>query len=74
MIETKRYRIVKCPRCSAFQIADARNKSKSCSQCARRFEIADLQVLALAKDAREARTLVATFKMPKETGTGPNMI
>jgi transposase-like protein len=74
MIERKRYRIIKCPRCQAYQIADSRNKSKTCSQCSRRFETLDLPVLASAKDAREARAIVMELKMPRTTAAEPKMI
>jgi len=67
MTEKKRFLIVKCPRCQGYQIADCRNQSKTCSQCSRRFEIIDLPVIASAKDAREARAIVAELKMPRTT-------
>lgn len=70
MIESKKYFILKCPRCHAYQIVDSRNKGKTCSHCSKRFEIADLHVLAVAKDAREARSIVSGLKMPKETVAG----
>jgi len=72
--ERKRFLIIKCPRCQAYQIADSRNKSKTCSQCLRRFEIIDLPVLASAKDAREARSIVAELKMPRTTASEPKVI
>jgi endogenous inhibitor of DNA gyrase (YacG/DUF329 family) len=74
MIERKKYWILKCPRCQAYQIVDSRNKSKTCSQCSRRFEILDLPVLASAGDAREARAVVAELKMPKTTASEPKVI
>jgi phage FluMu protein Com len=65
MTERKRFWIVKCPRCKTYQIADSRNKTKTCSQCSRRFEFLDLPILANAKDAREARAIIAELKMPR---------
>lgn len=70
MIERKRYFVLKCPRCHAHQIVDSRNKGKTCSRCSKRFEISDLPVLALAKDAREARSIISELKMPKGIGAG----
>ena len=70
MIEGKKYFVLKCPRCHTYQIVDSRNKSKTCSRCSKRFEISDLHVLAVADDAREARSIVSELKMPKGTGTG----
>jgi cytochrome c-type biogenesis protein CcmH/NrfF len=74
MTERKKFWIIKCPRCQTYQIADSRNKSKACSQCSRRFEILDRQVLASAKDAREARAIVQELKMPKTTASEPKVI
>ena len=74
MTERKRFWIIKCPRCQTHQIADSRNKSKTCSQCSRRFEILDLPVLASAKDARGARVIVAELKMPKSVESEPKVI
>jgi endogenous inhibitor of DNA gyrase (YacG/DUF329 family) len=74
MIERSRFWIVKCPRCQTYQIADSRNKSKTCSQCSRRFEIIDLPVIRSAKDAREARAIVAELKMPKTVSSEPKVI
>lgn len=74
MTERKRFWIINCPRCHNFQIADSKNKSKTCSQCSRRFEILDLPVLASAKDAREARTIVADLKMPRSATSEPKVI
>jgi len=74
MTEKERFWIITCPRCQTYQIADCRNKSKTCSQCSRRFEILDLPVLASAKDAREARTIVAGLKMPRTTLSEPKVI
>lgn len=70
MSERKKFLILKCPRCHAYQIVDPRNKGKTCSQCSKRFEISDLPVLAFAKDAREARIIVSELKMPKGTASG----
>jgi len=69
--EKKRFWILKCPRCKTYQIADSRNKTKSCSQCALRFEIADLPILSYAEDARGARVVVAELKMPKGSSSPP---
>ncbi len=74
MTERKRFWIIKCPRCQTYQIADSRNKSKTCSQCSRRFEILELAILTSAKDAREARTIVAELKMPRTTASEPKVI
>ena len=74
MTERKRFLIVKCPRCQGYQIVDSRNKSKTCSQCSRRFEIIDLAVIASARDAREARVVVAELKMPRTTASEPKVI
>jgi endogenous inhibitor of DNA gyrase (YacG/DUF329 family) len=74
MTQRKRFLIVKCPRCQTYQIADSRNKSKTCSQCSRRFEIIDLPIIASAKDAREARAIVAELKMPRTTASEPKVI
>lgn len=74
MIKRKKFLIVKCPRCSSYQIVDSRNKGKTCSQCSRRFEIADLAVFAGARDAREARRIVSEFKMPETAASEPKMI
>ena len=74
MTERKRFLIIKCPRCQTHQIADSRNKSKTCPQCSRRFDILDLPVLAHAKDAREARAIVAGMKMPKTAASEPKVI
>ncbi len=74
MTERKRFWIVKCPRCQTFQIADSRNKSKTCSQCSRRFEVLDLPVLAAARDAREARVILAELKMPRRALSEPKVI
>jgi len=74
MTERKRFWIIKCPRCQTYQIADSRNKSKTCSQCSQRFEIFDLPVHASAKDAREARTLVTELKMPRTAPSEPKVI
>ena len=74
MTQRKKFWIIKCPRCQTHQIADSRNKSKTCSQCSRRFEILDLPVLASAKDAREARAIVAELKMPKGVQSEPKVI
>jgi endogenous inhibitor of DNA gyrase (YacG/DUF329 family) len=74
MIGRKRFWIIKCPRCQTYQIADSRNRSKTCSQCSRRFEILDLPVIASGKDAREARTIVAELKMPRTTTSEPKVI
>ena len=74
MTETKKFWIVKCPGCQAYQIIDSRNKSKTCSQCSRRFEIFDLPVLFSAKDAREARSVVSKMKMPATATSEPKMI
>ena len=68
--ESKKYFVLKCPRCPAYQIVDSRNKSKTCSHCSKRFETSDLPVLAVAKDAREARSIVSELKMPKGTDDG----
>jgi transposase-like protein len=72
--ERKKFWIIKCPHCQTYQIADSRNKSKTCSQCSRRFEIEDLPVIASAKDAREARVIVAELKMPRTTASEPKVI
>ena len=74
MTERERFWIIKCPRCQTYQIADSRNKSKTCSQCTRRFEILDLPVLASAKGAREATAIVADLKMPRTTVSEPKAI
>jgi phage FluMu protein Com len=74
MSETKKYLVIKCPGCHAYQIVDSRNKGKTCSQCAKRFEVSGLPVLAHARDAREARVIVADLKMPKSKSTGPKVI
>jgi hypothetical protein len=74
MSERKKYWILKCPRCHAYQIVDYRNKGKTCSQCAKRFEILGLPVLAHARDAREARVIVADLKMPKAASAEPKVI
>ena len=74
MTERKKFLIVKCPRCQSYQIADSRNKSKTCSQCSRRFDVLDLPILAHAKDAREARAIVAELKMPKPSASEPQVI
>ena len=74
MTERKRFWIIKCPRCKTYQISDSRNKSKTCSQCSGRFEILGLTVLASAKDAREARAIVAELKMPRTTAPEPKVI
>jgi len=74
MTERKRFWIIKCPRCQTYQIADSRNKSKTCSQCSLRFEILHLPVLASSKDAREARTIVADLKMPRTAASEPKVI
>lgn len=74
MSERKKFWIIKCPRCHAYQIVDSRNKGKTCSHCARRFEVLGLPVLAYAKDAREARVIVADLKMPKGSTAGPKVI
>jgi endogenous inhibitor of DNA gyrase (YacG/DUF329 family) len=74
MTERKRFWIIKCPRCQTPQIADSRNKSKTCSQCSRRFDILDLPMLADAKDAREARAIVAELKMPRTAASEPKVI
>ena len=65
MSERKKYLIIECPRCHAFQIVDSRNKGKTCSHCSKRFDVSDLPVLAFAKDARSARYIIAELKMPK---------
>ena len=69
MTEKERFWIIKCPRCQTYQIADSRNKGKTCSQCSRRFEILDLPVLASVKNAREARTIVSDLKMPRRAAS-----
>jgi len=74
MNERKRFSIIKCPRCQNYQIADSRNKSKTCSQCSRRFDVLDLPILAHAKDAREARAIVADLKMPRTAASEPKVI
>jgi cytochrome c-type biogenesis protein CcmH/NrfF len=74
MIERKKFWIIRCPRCQAYQIVDSRNKSKTCSQCARRFEIVDLPKLDSARDAREARIIVAKLKMPVAVAAEPKVI
>jgi phage FluMu protein Com len=74
MTKRQRFWIIKCPRCQTYQIADSRSKSKTCSQCSRRFEILDLPILASAKDAREARTIVADLKMPRTATSEPKVI
>ena len=74
MTERKKFWIIKCPRCQTYQIVDSRNKSKTCSQCSRRFEILDLPVLASAKDAREARAIVTELKMARTTTSEPKVI
>jgi len=74
MTERKKFWIIKCPRCHTPQIVDSRNKSKTCSQCSRRFEIVDLPVIATAKDAREARSIVAELKMPRGVGSETKVI
>jgi len=74
MTERKKYWVIKCPRCQTYQIADSRKKSKTCSQCSRRFEILDLPVLASAKDAREARAIVSDLKMPRRAASEPKVI
>ena len=74
MSERKRFWIIKCPRCQTYQIADSRNKSQTCSQCSRRFEILELAILTSAKDAREARAIVAELKMPRTTASEPKVI
>jgi endogenous inhibitor of DNA gyrase (YacG/DUF329 family) len=74
MTERKRFWIIKCPRCQTYQIVDSRNKSKTCSQCSRRFDILDLPIFAHAKDAREARSIVAELKMPKAAASEPKVI
>ena len=70
VIERKKYLVLKCPRCHTHQIVDSRNKSKTCSRCSKRFEISDLPVLAMAKDAREARAIVSELKIPKGAADG----
>lgn len=70
MIESKKYFVLKCPRCHSYQIVDSRNKGKTCSRCSKRFEISDIPVLAVARDAREARDIVSELKMPKGTADG----
>ena len=65
MSEKKKFWILKCPRCHAYQIVDSRNKGKTCSQCSRRFDISDVPVLASAKDARDARIILSELKMHK---------
>ena len=74
MTERRRFWIIKCPRCQIPQIADSRNKSKTCSQCSRRFDVLDLPILADAKDAREARAIVAELKMPRTASSEPKVI
>ena len=74
MTERKKFFIIKCPRCHTPQIVDSRNKTKTCSQCSRRFEIVDLPVIAGAKDAREARSVVAELKMPRTASSEPKVI
>jgi endogenous inhibitor of DNA gyrase (YacG/DUF329 family) len=74
MTERKKFWILKCPRCQTHQIVDSRNKSKTCSQCSRRFDILDLPILAHAKDAREARAIVAELKMPRTAASEPKVI
>jgi cytochrome c-type biogenesis protein CcmH/NrfF len=74
MTERKKFWIIRCPRCQTYQIADSRNKSKTCSQCSRRFEILDLPVVASAKDAREARAIVQELKMPRTAASEPKVI
>jgi endogenous inhibitor of DNA gyrase (YacG/DUF329 family) len=74
MTERGRFWIIKCPRCQTYQIVDSRNKSKTCSQCSRRFDIIDLPILANAKNAREARAIVAGMKMPRTAASEPKVI
>ena len=74
MSERKKFWIIKCPRCRTYQIVDSRNKSKTCSQCSRRFDVLDLPILADAKDAREARAIVAELKMPRAASSEPKVI
>jgi hypothetical protein len=74
MSERKKFWIIKCPHCRTYQIVDSRNKSKTCSQCSRRFDILDLPILAHAKDAREARGIVAELKMPRTAASEPKVI
>lgn len=74
MTDRKKFWIIKCPRCQAYQIVDSRNKGKTCSQCSRRFEILNLHVLVSARDAREARAIVAKLKMPATVASEPKVI
>jgi DNA-directed RNA polymerase subunit RPC12/RpoP len=65
------YQISKCPRCKTLFIADRRYATKTCPKCNSRIELAGLTVLSTAKDARQARELLAKAKleesMPKQT-------
>jgi len=74
MTERKKFWILKCTHCQSHQIVESRNKSKNCSQCSRRFDILDLPILAHAKDAREARAIVAELKMPRTAASEPKVI
>lgn len=58
------YKIVTCPYCKRLLIADVDYRSKSCFQCGRRFDLSERPVLGSAKNAREAREILAKMKMP----------
>ncbi len=61
------YKIVACPFCKQLLIADTGYKSKSCFHCGRRFDLDERPVLAFAKNAREAREMLAKMKVPLQT-------
>ena len=57
-----RYILAECPRCHTLLVADSRYKSKTCPKCNARIPVNELKVIQIAKDSRDARTILSEAK------------
>lgn len=56
------YVVVRCPRCGELLLAKTDNRTRSCTSCGYRAEIATLRVLGRAKSPRDAVELMRQLK------------
>ncbi len=57
-----KYLIVRCPKCGNVSAVMIGRKTKQCPYCGTRFEVYRAQILARARDGKEARELIIKFK------------
>ena len=67
-----RYLIGECPRCHTAIIADYHYKSKTCPKCNNRIQVEELKVIQVARDSREARSILSELKARR--GAEPKVI